>query len=198
MEQVLGKGDYFVSFDLTAAYYHVGIFPEHRNYLGFSYQFKGITRHFFYVQLPFDLSSACHVFTKLNRPFNQTMGMGIRAFINIDDGIGVFRSAENAPKLGPIMKAHLQPEGLLVNRKKSNWDPTPSLSRLRFSYDAISRVISVPEGKLKTSLSMNATAYWARRQSQRQIASLLAGQLLAMQKALGPEARLKSRYSFYG
>ena len=63
-------------------------------------------------------------------------------------GIGVFRSAENAPKLGPIMKAHLQPEGLLVNHKKSNWDPTPSLSRLRFSYDAISRVISVPEGKL--------------------------------------------------
>ena len=147
MEQVLGEGDYFASFDLTAAYNHVGIFPEHRNYLGFSYQFKGITRHFFYVQLPFDLSSARHVFTKLNRPLVKLWpGMGIRAFINIDDGIGVFRSAENAPKLGPIMKAHLQPEGFLVNHKKSNWDPTPSLSRLRFSYDAISRVISVPEG----------------------------------------------------
>ena len=46
LEQVLGEGDYFGSFDFTAAYNHVGIFPEHRKYLGFSYKFNGITRHF--------------------------------------------------------------------------------------------------------------------------------------------------------
>ena len=110
---------------------------------------------------------------------------------------GFFRSAENASKLGPIMKAHLQPEGFLVNHKKSNWDPTPSLSRLRFSYDAVSRVISVHEGKLDKFVNERNRILGQKAVSQRQIAPL-AGQLLAMQKALGPEARLKSRYLFYG
>ena len=191
LEQVLEEGDYFVSFDLTAAYNHVGIFPEHRKYFGFSYQFNSVTRYFYYVQLPFGLSSACHVFTKLNRPLVKLWrGMGIRAFMYIDDGIGVFRSAENASKLGPIMKAHLQSAGFLVNDKKSNWDPSPSLSWLGFSYDTVSRVISVPESKLDKFVNR---ILGQKAVSPRQIAAL-AGQLLAMQKALGPEARLKSRY----
>ena len=194
LEQVLEEGDYFVSFDLTAAYNHVGIFPEHRKYLGFSYQFSGVTRYFYYVQLPFGLSSACHVFTKLNRPLVKLWrGMGIRAFMYIDDGIGVFRSAENATKSGPIMKAHLQSAGFLVNDKKSNWDPSPSLTWLGFSYDAVSRVISVPEGKLDKFVKECNCTLGQKAVSPRQIAAI-AGQLLAMQKALGPETRLKSRY----
>ena len=98
--------------------------------------------------------------------------MGIRAFMYIDDGIVVFRSAENASKLGPIMKAHLQSAGFLVNDKMSNWDPTPSLSRLGFSYDAVSMVISVPEGKLDKFVNERNRILGQKAVSPRQIAAL--------------------------
>ena len=52
-------------FDLKSGYHHVDIHKDSQMYLGFSWG-EGANRKFymFYV-LPFGLTSACYVFTKL-------------------------------------------------------------------------------------------------------------------------------------
>ena len=57
------------SFDLKSVYHHVDIFPDHRKYLALSWEFApGHTRFFQFTVLPFGLSSAPYIFTKLIKP----------------------------------------------------------------------------------------------------------------------------------
>ena len=61
---LLRKGDYLMKLDLKDAYFAVPIHKESRKYLRF--QFEGTTFEFFC--LPFGLSLALIVFTRLLRP----------------------------------------------------------------------------------------------------------------------------------
>ena len=60
---LLSKGDFMFSFDLKSGYHHVDISKEHWKYLGFTWQEK----FYVFTVLPFGLSTACYVFTKLMR-----------------------------------------------------------------------------------------------------------------------------------
>ena len=59
------KGEWMFSFDVKSGYHHVDVAQQHRKYLGF--EWGGVTYTF--VVLPFGLSSAPYVFTKIMRPF---------------------------------------------------------------------------------------------------------------------------------
>ena len=61
---LLEKGDYLFSFDLKSGYHHVEIADIHRKYLGFAWNGK----FYVFTVLPFGLSSACYIFTKLLCP----------------------------------------------------------------------------------------------------------------------------------
>lgn len=64
LQTILGgirHGDFLTSIDLTEAYLHIPILPQHRQFLHFSY----LGHHFQYTALPFGLSLAPRVFTKV-------------------------------------------------------------------------------------------------------------------------------------
>ena len=82
--------EYFVfSFDLKSGYHHIDIFPDHRRYLAFSWDFgSGHTRYFQFTALPFGLSSAPFIFTKLLKPLEaHWRAQGIPIAIFFDDGV---------------------------------------------------------------------------------------------------------------
>ena len=87
---MLNLGDFMFSFDLKSGYHHLEIFPEHRQYLSFSWTFSFChTRYFQFEVLPFGLSSAPYLFTKLLKPLVKkwrTEGKSIAVFL--DDGLG--------------------------------------------------------------------------------------------------------------
>ena len=61
--------DFVFSFDLKSGYHHVDIFPDHRKFLAFSWHFgTNRVRYFQFTVLPFGLSSAPFIFTKLIKP----------------------------------------------------------------------------------------------------------------------------------
>ena len=66
------------------------IFPDHLKYLSFSWDFgKGHTRYFQFTVLPFGLSSAPLIFTKLLKPLiTHWRSQGIPITIFFDDGVG--------------------------------------------------------------------------------------------------------------
>ena len=194
LEQVVESSDYCINWDFVAGYHHVAILPEHRKYLGFAFNWGEVTRYFKFCQLPFGLSSACYVFTKLNRPFIKIWrNMGIRAFMYIDDGVGVFSSYQEGRRIAPIMKSHLQQSGFLINEDKSNWEPSQSLAWLGFLFDFSNMTLSVSVIKMQKVIDLCGTLLKVQKVSPRQIAKVV-GMIIAMQKAIGQEARFMTRY----
>ena len=59
------SGYFFFTFDLKSGYHHVKMFPDHRQYLGFSWRFDFGDKYFAFSVLPFGLSSAPYIFTKV-------------------------------------------------------------------------------------------------------------------------------------
>ena len=194
LEQVVEADDYFISFDLTAGYHHVSILPAHRRFLGFAYDWGGKVRHFNFNVLPFGLCTACYVFTKLNRPLVKLWrSMGIRSFVYIDDGIGVFKSTTDANLFAPIMRSHLEQSGFLINEEKSNWIPSKSLSWLGFTLNSSTMKIFVEHEKLLKVLKLCESLLAKKSVTPRQVAAI-TGKIISMQRALGPVARLMTRH----
>lgn len=98
VKEILNPGDFMFSFDLKSRYHHVEISPEHRRFLSFSWVFpNGKVRYFQFSVLPFGLSSAPYLFTKLLKPLvKKWRSTGIPIVIYLDDGLGAGDSYTSA------------------------------------------------------------------------------------------------------
>ena len=85
-------------------------------YLGFSWVFNNKRTFFVFNVLPFGLSSACYVFTKLLRPFvKKWRGKGIKSIIFIDDGLCGGDSLEYTIGIAKLVINDLKAGGWVVN-----------------------------------------------------------------------------------
>ena len=102
--ELFEKNDYFVTFDLKSGYHHIDIHLAHHKFLRFEWTFQnGETKYFLFVVLPFGLSSACYVFTKIMRPLiKKWRGQGIKSIIFLDDGILGDTSISKTHKIASI------------------------------------------------------------------------------------------------
>ena len=60
------SGHFFFTIDLKSGYHHLEIFPDHRQYLGFSWNFGLVVKLFAFIILPSGLSSAPYIFCKIS------------------------------------------------------------------------------------------------------------------------------------
>ena len=129
---LLEKGDYMFSFDLKSGYHHVDIAKEHWKYLGFSWE----SRFYVFTVLPFSLSSACYIFTKLVRPLvRYWRERGLRVIVYLDDGLCAMGGESNALEASTLVQSTLSQAGFVANVKKSIWKPTQRLQWLGFVID---------------------------------------------------------------
>ena len=64
--QIFDQGFHLFKFDLKSGYHHIEIFPAHRKFLTFAWDFgTGSIRYFHFCVLLFGLSSAPFIFTKM-------------------------------------------------------------------------------------------------------------------------------------
>ena len=85
------KGNHFTKFGLKSGYHHLDVFPDHQRFLGFSWVMSdGEPSFFMFTVLPFGLSSARYIFTKLLRPLvKHWRSQGIHTVVYLDDGFDV-------------------------------------------------------------------------------------------------------------
>ena len=115
-------GDFFFTFDLK--YHHVDIHPDYWTYLGFSWSINGVRKFYKFRVLPFGLSTACYVFTKLLRPLvKRWRSFGYRVILYIDDGIGIASSHTECVTIRNAILSDLEKAGLVLNIKKSQLVP---------------------------------------------------------------------------
>ena len=120
VKEILNPGDFMFSFDLKSRYHHVEISPEHRRFLSFSWVFpNGKVRYFQFSVLPFGLSSAPYLFTKLLKPLvKKWRSTGIPIVIYLDDGLGAGDSYTSAKIVSLFIHADLLKFGFFAKRSQ--------------------------------------------------------------------------------
>ncbi|XP_062577375.1 uncharacterized protein LOC134239230 [Saccostrea cucullata] len=124
-KEMFKKGDFIFTFDLKSAYHHVEIFSEHRNFLGFSWEVEGKTHYYVFNVLPFGLSTAGYIFTKvLREPVKCLRAKGMRIITFLDDGIGAESCLDSAKSVSIYIKEFFEKLGFLFADDKCEWFPT--------------------------------------------------------------------------
>ena len=86
-------------FDLKSGCHHIDILLEHQTFLGFSWVVYGFRKFFVFTVLPFGLSSAPYIFTKVVRVLARYWrSHAVRLTVYLDDGLGSARVISLAAK----------------------------------------------------------------------------------------------------
>ena len=168
--QLVRKGDYMVTIDLKDAYFSIPIHQSHRKFLRFSWR----NQLFQFAALPFGLTSAPRVFTKVLKPVIASMRQrGIRCLIYIDDLIIVASSKMECNEQAVFAVQLLTDLGFNVNMEKSNLVPKTRVEFLGFVLDSIRMELFLPEKKKENILQRIRNLLMSRQILVRQVSSMV-------------------------
>ena len=186
------RGDFFSTFDLKSGYHHVDIHEDCWSYLGFSWGCGMSRRWYMFRVLPFGLSTACYVFTKLLRPLvKRWRSKGLRCIVYID-GICASGSEQECISDTKLIISDLEHAGFILNVPKSMFEPTQVGSWLGFIIDLLKGRFFVPQEKVVRLVSCIDSALLSDMVGVRVLASIV-GQVISMSLAIGSVARLRTR-----
>ena len=145
------RGDWLTRLDLSSAYLHVPLHEGTQSRLAF----KVRGQVYCFRSLPFGLSSAPRIFTKLMRPLIQQLREeGIRCVIYLDDVLLLAASREDAIAHTRRAVELFTALGLTVNLEKSQTVPSHTTIFLGLHLDTEKMILSVPGPKLDKIVQM--------------------------------------------
>ena len=152
------SGMFIFCFDLKSAYHHIDICTEHIKFLSFKWPTgDGGMKFYEFTVLPFGLTSAPSVFTKVLRQLIKFWrGNGHRVLLYLDDGIGGHFSQTSANQLSIQVRQDIIACGFTASDEKSVWKPTQLITFLGVILNFAQGTIHIPErrlAKLKGSLT---------------------------------------------
>ena len=99
--------------------------------------------------MPFGLSSAPRVFTKVLKPFvGAVCNKGIRLVIYLDDMAIISSSRELSLEESAIVIQILESFGFIIIKEKSVLIPSQKIEFLSYVIDSVEMTISLPERKI--------------------------------------------------
>jgi len=139
------EGDRTAKIDLSDAYLTVPVHKESQRYLAFRWK----DRTYVWTALPFGLTSAPRVFTKVMREVMKHLrARGICIIQYLDDLLILGRTADAARRDGHLVRETLEQLGFLVNDKKSVLEPSQTMEFLGFLVDSRDMTLSIPRAKV--------------------------------------------------
>ena len=150
--------------------------------------------------LPFGLSSACHLFTKLTKPLVHYCRLnGIVASMYIDDGLIASPDFESASANVFFVRNLITNSGFVPSKTKCVWSPTKAINHLGLIIDSDAFCFLVPRSKIETILTFISSLLDSHRSKQaipvRDLARF-ADHMISSYLALGPVARFTTRCSY--
>lgn len=189
----LEKGCWMIKFDIHSAYHFVDIFLPHTEYLGFAWnQGNGLVYYKFLV-LPFGLSSACYIYTKLMRPLiAKWRGEGKKIIMFLDDGFGCGNSLSYTKRMSVEIKSDLLKSGLVPKADKSCWEPVQCLQWLGAMLNSCEFTVSIPENRILKAFDTLSFLQAQKYVPVRKVASFI-GQIISMSVVLGSVSQIMTR-----
>ena len=174
------------------------VFPGHRTFLGFSWQINGITKYFVYNVLPFGISTAGFIFTKLLKvPLKKWRSEGHKVVLFLDDGLGGNGSYNEALISSQFIRQDLIDFGFIIADEKCQWVPSQVIVWMGYVWNSVSGTIQVTNERIcRTESLLNELITEVTDGNVilpvRKIARII-GQLISMQSAVGHLVRLRTR-----
>ena len=180
-----------------AGYHHVEISQEHQTFLGFSWRAPGSGGEVFYVftVLPFGLSTAPYLFTKLLKPLEKHWRLqGICIAIFLDDGWGTVQDGEGCCITAQAVRKDLASAGFITNDEKSVWEPTQNLNWLGIAWNWALGTLEIIDRRITKILNTIDQIIDADYVvSARRLASF-TGQIISTGPVVGNIARIMTRH----
>lgn len=143
---LLRKGMWAASVDLQDAYLHIPIHPRHQRYLAFQYA----GRRFTFRSLPFGLSTAPRVFTRVaGTVIAYLRKQGVTLYAYLDDWLIVGESKSSAAHNVQKTVQTLQELGWIINQTKSQLTPTQTIQFLGARLDLTTGIASPSEQRIE-------------------------------------------------
>ena len=134
-----------VKLDLQDAYLTVPLYREHQKFLCFTW--KGQIYQF--QTLPFGLSPAPLIFTKLMRPVISLLRhQGIRVLVYLDDILLMAENSQLLQEQSDLTMTLLQSLGFVLNKKKCCLVPCREIQFLGFIVNSIQMTLQLPPDKV--------------------------------------------------
>ncbi|KAJ1202912.1 hypothetical protein NDU88_006707 [Pleurodeles waltl] len=156
----LDQGDWMVALDLQDAYFHIPILPSHRHYL----RFKVGHEHFQFTVLPFGLTSAPRVFTKVMAVVAAHLHRsGISVFPYLDDWLLKAPTPQALVTHLQTMADLLHSLGFTINVPKSHLTPSQKLSFIGAVLDTVQYWAYPPDQRvqdIQVMIPMFRPLYW--------------------------------------
>ena len=147
VKDVIQQGDWMTRIDMKDAYFAIPIHKKHQRYLRFIWQKKVYQ----FLCLPFGLSSAPRVFTKILRPvIGFLRSNGIRCVIYLDDILIMNQEKDTLMEHTAITVSVLEALGYLINYTKSSLSPQQEITFLGFIIQSVPLELKLPPDKLGT------------------------------------------------
>ena len=170
------------SIDLKDAYLSVTIWEEHWKYLRFLWE----STMYEFQCLPFGLSSAPRVFTKLLKPvLARLRHQGVRLIMYLDDMLLIAQSPEELKKQLQLVTTLLELLEFVINQEKSQLQPTQLIQYLGFLIDSRGMRIKLTEQKV-TQMVVTCRAIQEKQSLPVRELAKLIGKMTAASPAIFP------------
>ena len=147
VKDMLQPNDWMVRIDLKDAYFSIPVHQEYQKYLRFIWGRK----MYQFTCLPFGLSSAPRVFTKILRPIvGFFRSKGIRCVIYLDDLLLLAQMKETVKEHAVTVLTILKALRFLINYMKSSLVPQQEVTFLGFEIRSKHMELKLPQDKLVT------------------------------------------------
>ena len=188
----LQKGGFMFKFDLKSGYHHVDICPEHVKYLGFSWKAEGIQSFYTFNHLPFGLSFAPYIFTKLIRPLvKKWRGEGKSIVVYLDDGLCFASTFSQALAMSEEVKTDILSFGFIPIVRESVWLPVSSIEWLGYEINLSLGTFHVPDRRIliiKQDIQKSSHKTTARTLAK------LVGKIMSTNLVIGNVAKVMTKY----
>ena len=150
MFQELANKVYLFKFDLKNSYHHIDIFNSHQTYLRFSWDIKGATKCFVVtVVLPFGLSSAPFVFTKVVHPLVKQRHLHALEIVGfLDNCLGIAHQYQDAISCFNFVERTLINSDFVQNVTKSVWILCQRIIWLGMEIDINNNISSITSSQI--------------------------------------------------
>ncbi|XP_071971333.1 uncharacterized protein [Engystomops pustulosus] len=175
---LIPKGAALCTIDLKDAYYHVPIHPISQKFLRFAIRSpENQVRHFQFRALPFGISSAPRLFTKIMAEVVAVLRQrNILLIPYLDDLLLISSSEEILLSQRDTTIAVLENLGWIINFEKSNLQPSTRLKFLGILLDSVHQYSLLPEEKIK-NLTLQVSLFQSRQKCSIREAMKLLGLL---------------------
>lgn len=187
---------FLFKFDLRQGYYHVDIFENHQEFLGFCWSGNKEKKYYVFTVLPFGLSTAPCLFTKLLRVLVRVWHkQGIKISVFLDDGCGTAQTFEESEESSLAVKSLLVECGFIINIEKSLWSPTKVLIWLGIVIDLNKNSYHVSSKRIQSLLDQCEKILSCQYTTARSL-SRLAGKVVSTKFVFSDIVRLKTRFLY--